>query len=125
MTIFNQLYLFVFNKYKPKYKLKANSIALIYISILQISLVFLAGSFIAAFSNQMNLDIMSKSKVITFFVIIAAVIHFSNWMGYSGQSRKVMNAKYNKSKKIEQNNILVFCLPIIALLLGFLFLKSI
>ncbi|WP_375237812.1 hypothetical protein [Aurantibacter sp.] len=124
MTIFNQLYLFVFNKYKPKYKLKANSIALIYISILQISLVFLAGTFVAAFSNQMNLDLMSQSKAITFFVIIAIVIHFSNWMSYSGQSRKVMNAKYNKSKKIEQNVILVFCLPILAFLLGSLFLQS-
>ena len=124
MTIFNQLNLFVFNKYKPKHKLKANNIALAYISILQISLVFLAGTFVAAFSNQMNLDLMSQSKAITFFVIIAIVIHFSNWMSYSGQSRKVMNAKYNKSKKIEQNVMLIFCLPILAFLLGSLFLQS-
>lgn len=125
MTVFDQLYLFVFNKYKQKYKQKANTIALAYISILQISLLFLIGAFIAAFSNQMNLDVISQAKAIFFFSITAVIIHFLNWMSYSGQSRKVMNAKYNKSKKIEQNVILVFCLPILAILLALLFLKSV
>lgn len=125
MTIFNQLYLFVFNTYKPRFKFRANSIALAYISLLQISLVFLISAFVAAFADKMNLDIMSKSKAITLFIIIAIVIHFSNWMSYSGQSRKVMNAKYNKSKKVEQNLIWILVLPILTTLLGFLFLKSI
>lgn len=114
----------MFSIYKDKYKQKANAIALAYISILQIALIFLSGCFLAAFLNQMHIGLMSQTKVITLFIIIAICIHFSNWMAYSGKSRKEMNAKYMRhSKQVYSINVLYF-LPVAAVGFAFLLLQS-
>ena len=125
MTIFNKIYLFVFNHFKAKYKHKANTIALYYISFLQICLVFLAGFFLAAFLSQMNTNVMSQTKAITLFCITSLVIHFSNWMAYSGKSRKEMNAKYLKQKPLKVSLHVLALIPFIALVFSFILSKSI
>jgi hypothetical protein len=124
MTKFNIIYLSIFHQLKAKYKQKANSIALFYISILQISIVFLLGCFFLAFLTQMHVSVLAKSKAITLFIIIAAGIHFSNWLGYSGKQRKEMNAKYLKQKKVNYNLMVLAVIPIICVLFGFLLLQS-
>ena len=53
MNFFDQLYLTIFNRFKGRYKQKANTIALYYTSILQIALLFLGGVFFIKFLEQM------------------------------------------------------------------------
>jgi Ca2+/Na+ antiporter len=124
MTFFNKIYLSIFYQLKDKYKQKANTIALWYTSILQITLLFLAGCFFATFLAQMNAQIIGQSKAITFFVIAALVIHFSNWMSYSGKQRKQMNATYIKQKNKHYDLKVLTAVPFIAVLFGFLLLQS-
>ena len=124
MTLFNKIYLSVFFQLKNRFKQKANTIALYYTSALQISLVFLLGCFFSAFLSQMNATLMGQTKAITLFCIIAAGIHFSNWMGYSGKQRKEMNAKYLKQKKVTYNLMVLAVIPVICVLFGLLLLQS-
>ncbi len=124
MTIFNKLYLYIFSVYKDKYKQNANSIALVYISILQISLVFLSGVFLAVFLNQMHVRFMTLNKAVTVFVILGIIIHFANWMGYGGKSRKELNAKYAKIVKPKYSIRILLSLPFFAVIFAIILLNS-
>ena len=93
MNFFNQLYLTVFNHFKARYKQKANTIALFYVSILQIALLLLGGIFFTKFLEQMKVVVMSSTNSVVLFCMIALFIHFKNWMNYSGRKRRVLNAK--------------------------------
>lgn len=124
MTVFDKIYLFIFGHYKARFKQKANTIALIYTSILQITLLFLLGCFFAAFGSQMHVDTMSSNKAWFLFVLLSVGIHYKNWMGYSGQTRKVLNVKFNRIKTPEYNIIFLFVLPFIAIGLGFVFMQA-
>ena len=99
MTTFDQFFFAIFSAFKPKFKQKANSIALIYISLLQIALLFVVGVFFVTFLSKMHVKTMSISNMWTLFIIFSIVLHLKNWMKYNGKSRKVLNAKFNKSKK--------------------------
>ena len=124
MTIFNKIYLYLFSIYKEKYKQKANTIALVYVSILQISLVLFSGVFLTVFLSQMNVALLSSSKAISIFFIVALVIYFTNWMSYGGKSRKEMNAKYVKVSKPSCSVNILFLIPIIVVFFALLLLQS-
>tara|TARA_R110000868_G_scaffold182711_3_gene423765 strand:+ start:2955 stop:3335 length:381 start_codon:yes stop_codon:yes gene_type:complete len=113
MTLSDTLFYNIFSYYKPKLKQKATSIAVVYITILQVSLVLLLGVFFAGFFRQMNMVTMSASKAWTLFVLIAVFIYFKNWMQYTGKRRMMINAKMNKKKSKSTYNIyLLWGLPI-------------
>jgi len=124
MTVFDQFFYFMFSRFKERYKQKANSIALFYTSILQIALVFLLGCFFAAFFSQMHVDAMSKDKAWVLFIMVSLAIHFKNWITYNGNTRKVMNAKFNKKKTPKFNFALLLALPVICVAMGLLLLKA-
>ena len=124
MTVFDKIYLFVFTRYKTHYKSKANTLALLYMSLFQISLLFLLGCFFMAFLSQMHVDVLSSTNAWVAFVLLSVAIHFKNWISYSGQTRKVLNAKWNKIKTPKYNLILLLALPIVATILGFVFLQA-
>lgn len=124
MTTFDQFFFAIFSAFKPKFKQKANSIALFYISILQIALLFVIGAFLVTFLSKMHVKTMSTSKMWTLFIIFSIIIHLKNWMKYNGKSRKVLNAKFNKSKNSYNTSILLL-LPIGCIILGLILLKSI
>lgn len=98
MTFFDQLYFNVFNHYKITHKAKAKTIALYYISALQILLLLLSGIVLAVFLKQMNVITMSSSKTWTLFIIASLIILFKNWMQYSGKKRNILNAKFKKQE---------------------------
>lgn len=123
MTTFDQFFFSIFTAFKPRFKQKANTIALFYISALQIALLFVIGVFFATFLSKMHANTISVSNAWTLFIIFAVIIHFKNWMKYNGKSRKVLNAKFNKSKSSYSLSILLL-LPIICFVLGFILLKS-
>ena len=100
MNFFNQLYLTVFNRFKGRYKQKANTIALFYTSVLQIALLFLGGVFFIKFLEQMKVVVMSSSNTWIVFVLTAVFIHFKNWVNYSGRKRRVLNAKTVQQKRL-------------------------
>lgn len=124
MTIFDQFFYFMFSRFKERYKQKANTIALFYTSVLQIALAFLLGCFFAAFLSQMHVDAMSSGKACTLFVMLSIAIHFKNWIGYNGKTRKVMNAKFNKKKAPKYNIALLLALPVICIGMGLLLLQA-
>ena len=123
MTTFDQFFFAIFSAFKPEFKQKANSIALFYISILQIALLFVIGAFLVTFLSKMHVKTMSTSSMWTLFIIFSIIIHLKNWMKYNGKSRKVLNAKFNKSKNSYNTSILLL-LPIGCIILGLILLKS-
>jgi len=124
MTVFDWFFYYMFSRFKTRYKQKANTIALLYTSVLQIALVFLLGCFFAAFFSQLHVDAMSKDKAWVLFIMVSLAIHFKNWITYNGNTRKVMNAKFNKKKAPKYNFGLLFALPIICVAMGLLLLQA-
>lgn len=126
MSTFDQLFFHFFQYYKPKLKQKAVSIAVVYITILQVSLLLLLGVFFAGFFRQMNMDTMSSSKAWTLFTLIAVFIYFKNWMQYTGKRRMMINAKMNKKKSKSAYNIyLLWGLPIAVLGLTYVVFQAV
>jgi hypothetical protein len=115
MNTFDILFYNIFSFFKPKYKQKSNSIAMIYLSVLQCALLLLLGVFFAKFFNQMNMNTMSKEKAWTLFILISGFIFFKNWLQYTGKRRMMINAKMNKRTNQQYNIWLLLLLPIIIL----------
>lgn len=124
MTIFNQLFLSVYTYYKTSFKKKANTIAVFYISLLQISIVLLLGSFFAAFFKQMNVETLTSENAWILFITISIILYFKNWMSYNGRNRMIMNAKTSNKKKLGYNIILLWLLPIANTVLAIILLRS-
>ncbi|WP_431133324.1 hypothetical protein [Psychroserpens mesophilus] len=99
MTTFDSIFFSVFKHYKTTYKQKANSIAIAYLSLLQIALILVLGVFFSIFLEQIHVNTFSASKGWTLFIMTSIFIYFRNWIVYSGRKRKVLNAKTNKSKQ--------------------------
>ena len=125
MNFFNQLYLTVFNHFKERYEQKANTIALFYVSILQIALLLLGGIFFTKFLEQMKVVVMSSTNSVVLFCMIALFIHFKNWMNYSGRKRRVLNAKLTNKKDLGYSMFILFVMPIGIISLSILLLKTV
>ena len=125
MNFFDQLYLTVFNRFKGRYKQKANTIALFYTSVLQIALLFLGGVFFIKFLEQMKVIVMSSSNMSILFVMIAVFIYFRNWVNYSGRKRRVLNAKLSSKKDLGYSLLILMALPIAIIALSVLFYKAV
>ena len=123
MTTFDQFFFSIFTVFKTRFKQKANTIALLYISTLQIALLFVIGVFFTTFLNKMHVNTMSIENTWILFVLFSIIIHLKNWMKYNGKSRKVLNAKFNKSKNSYNTSILLL-LPVSCIVLGLILLKS-
>tara|TARA_B110000902_G_scaffold264474_1_gene346076 strand:- start:6566 stop:6943 length:378 start_codon:yes stop_codon:yes gene_type:complete len=125
MNFFNQLYFTVFNHFKARYKQKANSIALYYVSILQIALLLLGGIFFTKFLEQMKVVVMSSTNSVVLFCLIALFIHFKNWVNYSGRKRRVLNAKLTNKKDLGYSMFILLVLPVGIISLSILLLKTV
>ena len=125
MNFFNRLYMTVFNRFKGRYKQKANTIALFYTWVLQIALLFLGGVFFIKFLEQMKVVVMSSSNMSILFVMIAVFIYFKNWVNYSGRKRRVLNAKLSSKKDLGYSLFILIALPIAIIVLSVLFYKAV
>ena len=125
MTVFDQFALSIFNFYKPRFKRKANAIAVFYMSLLQASVLLVLGVFFAAFFRQMKVDTMSSSKAWTLFIIVVILIYFKNWMSFSGKKRLVLKAKQTKRKSQEHNIWVLWLLPPACIALAILLLTKV
>ena len=97
MSLFDPIFFTIFQYYKPKYKAKANGIALFYMLFLQASLLMLAGLFLILFFNQLNRLLLTTTKAWTIWIIGCIVLLFRNWIYYTGKKRKILNTKSNKN----------------------------
>lgn len=117
--MFDNLYFNIFNFYKPKLKQKANTVAVVYVSVLQFFLLVLLAIFFIAFGKQMSLSVLSTDKIVFVLIFGAVILYFRNWMHYSGRKRNTLKAK---SKKSSDHNIYVLWLiPVVLIFLSVLF----
>ncbi len=123
MNYFNHLYLTVFNRFKARLKQKANTIALFYVSIVEIEVMLLVGIFFIKFLDQMNVVIMNGANAWLLFIIASLFIHFKNWLNYSGRKRLILNAKLSKRKDLDYSLFILISLPFGLLGLSLMILK--
>ena len=112
MNYFNQLYLTTFNRFKARFRQKANTIALFYVSIVEIAITLLLGIFFIKFLDQMKVIIMNGTNGWLLFIILALFIHFKNWLSYSGRKRRILNAKLSIKKDLEYSLFVLISLPL-------------
>lgn len=124
MSTFDAIFFSVFKHYKTTHKQKANTIAILYLSLLQIALVLVLGVFFSIFLEQMHIDTFSASKGWTLFIMTSVFIYFRNWMVYSGRKRKVLNAKSNKNKQPMYSIWLLWLLLLGCVSLGIILLNA-
>ena len=96
-----------------------------YTSGLQIALLFLGGVFFIKFLEQMKVVVMSSSNTGLLFVMTAVVLHFKNWVSYSGRKRRVLNAKLSKKKDLGYSMLTLVALPVAIIALSILFYKAV
>ncbi|MFD2822719.1 hypothetical protein ACFS5M_03500 [Lacinutrix iliipiscaria] len=118
MTLFDQLFFSVFKHYKDAKSKNANTVATVYVSVLQCALLLLLGVFFAGFFNQMQMNTISQDKAITLYILACVFIVFKNWMQYAGRKRKVLNAKMLKNKSLSYSIWLIWMLPLACLSLA-------
>ena len=112
--------------YKAKHKAKANKIATLYISFLQISILFLLGVFFSKFFQQMKVDTMSSNKAWLIFVILSIGIYFKNWIQYAGKKLTVKKAKKKGIANNKKSNVLIYwLLPFGFIALGVLIMQAV
>ncbi len=122
MTLFDQLFFNSFNHYKNgTYKKKANTIAILYITIVQASFLLVLGVFFAEFFHQMHVATMTATKAWVLFVLASLILYFKNWIQYSGKKRKIMNA--NQKKKSSYGIFTLWLIPAVAIFLAVIFMK--
>ncbi len=97
--MFDNIFYSVFNHLKPRFGQKANNLAILYISILQLLMILVLGVFLKAFFSNMNSNFLSEEKFLILFIIAAIFIFFTNWIQYSGKKRKVKNSKVHQTKE--------------------------
>ncbi|WNH13779.1 hypothetical protein [Thalassobellus suaedae] len=115
MNAFDILFYSIFLYFKPKYKQKSNTIAIVYVSVLQCALLLLLGVFFAGFFSKMHVSTMSQEKAWIIFILVSGFVCFKNWMQYTGKRRMMINAKMNKKKSNTYNIWLLFLLPVLVL----------
>lgn len=119
MNAFDILFYNIFSYFKPKYKQKSNTIAIVYVSVFQCALLLLLGVFFAGFFSQMNVSTMSQEKAWIIFVLVSGFVCFKNWLIYTGKRRMMINTKMNKKKSAPYNIGLLFLLPVLVLGLAY------
>ncbi len=123
MSIFDSLFFNIFNHYKTKHKKRSITIAVLYLTLLQLSIILVLGVFFAAFFNQMNIDTMSSEKAWALFIVTSFIVYFKNWIQNSGRKRSVINAKLSKRKSRHYNIWLLWLLPVCCIALSILLMQ--
>lgn len=124
MTVSDQLMFSVFKYYKSKYKQKANSIAVIYITVLESSVVLFLGVLSARFFRQMHVNTMPSDNAWILFGLTVVFLYFKNWLKYSGKKRRVLNANQTKYKTKTYNIFVLWLLPLVIVMFSFAILRA-
>lgn len=122
--MFDNLFFKFIEHYKPKYKTKAKTVAALYITFLQISIVLVFGVFFSKFLKQFHVDTLSQSNAWLLFAITSVIIYFKNWMQYAGRSLTVKKAKKAISVQKDQSVWILWLLPFGCIALALILLNA-
>ncbi|OUR91666.1 hypothetical protein A9Q87_10200 [Flavobacteriales bacterium 34_180_T64] len=125
MSVFDSLFFSIIQSTKTRFKKRSNTMGVLYITILQSSIILLLGAFFAAFFNQMNVSMMSATKAWVLFGLTCLIVYFKNWIQYTGKKRNILNAKRTKTKTSHYSVWVIVILPLGCILLSILLLKSV
>ncbi|MFP4844403.1 hypothetical protein [Winogradskyella sp. PE311] len=109
-------YISVFKYYKKSIGKRSIALALVYINLLELSLILVICTFFMAFAKQMKIITMTSQKFWILFSMVSLFIVFKNWMRYNGKKRNVLNAK-TKAKRT--SIYLLWLLPLGYLIISF------
>jgi hypothetical protein len=73
----------------------------------------------------MKVVVMSSSNTWILFVLTSLILHFKNWVNYSGRKRRVLNAKLSNKKDLGYSMLILIALPIAITALSILFYKAV
>ena len=118
--MFDTFYISVFNHYKKTLGKSSLTIAMLYINLLELSVILALAAFFMAFASQMRMLVMSTTKFWVLYTLIAIFIIFKNWIRYNGKKRNILNAKL-KSK--HTSIYLLWLLPLGCLAIAFILLQ--
>lgn len=113
--MFDILFFNVFNHYKSSSPKKANKIAVVYTSLIQILLLIILGMIFRMFCMQMNIAAFNSETSWIVSILASIFIYFNNWMTYTGKKRIKIKSGIKNSK--DYNIWLLWFLPIIFFLL--------
>lgn len=113
-------YISIFNHYKKTLGKRSLNIALVYISLVELSIILALLAFFMAFAGQLKISVMSDTKFWVLYGVIAAFIFFKNWMRYNGKKRNILNAK---GKRNTMSIYLLWLLPIGCFVIAFVLLQ--
>ena len=117
----DQFYLSVLNTLKKSAGKNAFTLALVYISLIEISILVMLGNFFTAFASQLHLTLMSRTKALVLFVLLSFFIIVKNWLRYNGKRRNVLNARSKKTYAMW----LLLLVPVFCMILAYIFYQSI
>ena len=117
----DRFYISIFNHYKKRLGKRSIKLALVYINLLELSVVLVLAAFFKAFASQMKMVVMSATKFWVLYVLIAAVVIFKNWMRYNGKKRTILNAKL---KTKGTSLFILWLLPIASILMAVILLQA-
>jgi len=121
--MFDQLFFNVFNYYKDKKYKKANTIAIVYITLLHSALLLFLGVFFSEFFKQMRLTTLTNNEVWLIYFLGIIGLYFMNWIQYSGRKRNIRRANLSKNKSEHRSIVILWLIPILCILLSIIFLK--
>jgi H+/Cl- antiporter ClcA len=113
-------YIDVFNHYKKTIGKRSLTVALLYINLLELSIILSLLAFFIAFASQMKMAVMSDTKFWVLYGLIVLFVLFKNWMRYNGKKRNILNAK---SKPKPTSIYLLWLLPIGCFAIAYILLK--
>lgn len=120
--MFDSFYISILNYLKPKFGKTSMTLALYYVNIFEVSFYALLACFFSAFASQLNVVKISNEKVIIITILCVLFTFGKNWMRYNGKRRNVLNAK-SKRQSIQPWKLLL--LPVVCILLAFVFYMAI
>ncbi len=119
-SMLDQSYITIFNHYKKSLGKRSLTVALLYINLLELSIILSLLAFFKAFASQMKMSVMSNTKFWVLYSLIVLFVLFKNWMRYNGKKRIILNAK---SKPKHTSIYLLWILPIGCFTFAFILLQ--
>lgn len=117
----DRCYISIFNHYKKRLGKRSIKLALVYINLLELSVVIVLAAFFKAFAGQMKMVMMSATKFWVLYGFIVAFVIFKNWMRYNGKKRTILNAKL---KTKATSLFILWLLPIASILMAMILLQA-
>jgi hypothetical protein len=124
MNIFDKLYLSTSHHVKKRLPKKAKSYARRYVSLIQIGLMLLLGTFFLKFSNQLQFTLFDHTDTTIICIGASIFIIFKNLLTYNGKKHVVLSSTKIKQSTPPYSVIALMAFQILIFLLFIILLKT-